>query len=257
MSRSLSLLIFLVACDKAADAAPEAAPAAPAADAGAMPAGHPSVETAAAAPAAGGIAGTVEETLDAGSYTYVRVKGPEGDVWAAVPPAKLEKGQAVTVPTHMPMKDFHSKTLNRDFPLIYFADSLTGEASAPAAAPTAVAETPAASAPDFGLDPAATKAADGSPTVAGVWADRAAMSGKTVSVKGRVVKFTAGVMGKNWLHLQDGTGAAGTNDLTVTTLGTAEVGADVVVTGKVSVDQDFGYGYKYAVLVSEAEVKPG
>jgi hypothetical protein len=61
-------------------------------------------------------------------------------------------------------------------------------------------------------------------------------------------------MGKNWLHLQDGSGSEGTNDLTVTTTATAEVGDLVLVNGKVSVDRDFGYGYTYEVLLEDAEI---
>ena len=61
-------------------------------------------------------------------------------------------------------------------------------------------------------------------------------------------------MGKNWIHLQDGTGAAGTNDLTVTTAGTASVGNTVVVRGNLTTNKDFGFGYKYDVMVEDAAV---
>jgi hypothetical protein len=61
-------------------------------------------------------------------------------------------------------------------------------------------------------------------------------------------------MGKNWIHLQDGSGKPGSNDLTVTTSGAAKTGDTVVVAGKLSVDKDFGYGYKYDVIVEDAQV---
>jgi hypothetical protein len=61
-------------------------------------------------------------------------------------------------------------------------------------------------------------------------------------------------MGKNWLHLQDGSGSEGTNDLTVTTGTTVKVGDMVLVSGVVSVDRDFGYGYSYEVIIEDAEV---
>ena len=68
------------------------------------------------------------------------------------------------------------------------------------------------------------------------------------------MKFTAGVMGRNWIHVRDGTGDAKTNDLVVTTNAIATPGQRVSLTGTVLVDQDFGYGYTYAVLVSDAAV---
>jgi hypothetical protein len=93
-------------------------------------------------------------------------------------------------------------------------------------------------------------------TVAEVWAERAALSGKPVAVRGTVVKFLPGIMGRNWLHLRDTTGShdKGDDDLTVTTDATAAVGAVVLVTGTVRVDQDFGAGYRYAVMIADAKV---
>ena len=72
--------------------------------------------------------------------------------------------------------------------------------------------------------------------------------------RGKVVKFNANIMGKNWLHVQDGTGNAGSNDLLVTTTGQAKPGDTVLIEGKVALNKDFGAGYKYNVLVEDAKV---
>jgi hypothetical protein len=69
-----------------------------------------------------------------------------------------------------------------------------------------------------------------------------------------VVKFISGIMGKNWLHLRDGTGAPGSDDLTVTTDATVETGSTVVVRGTVTTDRDFGAGYKYELIIEDAEI---
>lgn len=61
-------------------------------------------------------------------------------------------------------------------------------------------------------------------------------------------------MGKNWIHVQDGTGSDGTNDLTVTTNAVAAVGNTVLVKGNLSADKDFGFGYKYEVVIEDAAV---
>jgi hypothetical protein len=73
-------------------------------------------------------------------------------------------------------------------------------------------------------------------------------------VRARVVKFNAQILGKNWLHVRDGSGAEGTNDLTVTTAATAKVGDLVLVTGTLATDRDFGSGYKYPLIVEDAKV---
>ena len=80
---------------------------------------------------------------------------------------------------------------------------------------------------------------------------------KTVSVRGKVVKVSKGIMGKNWVHLQDGSGDAGkgTNNLVITTQDVPKVGDVVTAKGILYKDKDFGAGYLYKVIVEEATVK--
>ncbi len=96
--------------------------------------------------------------------------------------------------------------------------------------------------------------AAGGKTVGEIFAATADLAGKEVLFRGKVVKFNSGIMGKNWLHVQDGSGAAGTNDLTVTTDAVAKVGDTVLVKGVLGTDKDFGFGYKYAVIVEDAAI---
>jgi hypothetical protein len=88
-----------------------------------------------------------------------------------------------------------------------------------------------------------------------VFAKRTALNGKPVGVRGKVVKVTTGVMGRNWVHLRDGTGAAGNDDLLVTTQDECAVGDVVVARGTARVYQDFGAGYKYPVLIEGAKLQ--
>jgi len=62
------------------------------------------------------------------------------------------------------------------------------------------------------------------------------------------------IMGKNWLHVQDGTGGPGANDLTVTCATTAKVGDIVLIRGTLVIDKDFGAGYKYDVMIEDAQI---
>lgn len=131
-----------------------------------------------------------------------------------------------------------------------------GAPAAPSAATEQAAQphpTPSMAASDVDLSGIAK--AEGGKTVAELFAEREALAGKSVSVRGKVVKTNASIMDTNWLHLRDGSGAEGTNDLTVTT--TTElpkVGDTVLVTGSVAIDQDYSMGYKYPVMLQNAEV---
>ena len=94
-------------------------------------------------------------------------------------------------------------------------------------------------------------------TVAEVVDGRAGLKGKTVLVRGKVVKYNAGILGKNWVHLRDGSGSAAnkTNDVLVTTKEETRVGDVVLARGVVRTDVDLGSGYVYAVMVEEATLR--
>jgi len=96
--------------------------------------------------------------------------------------------------------------------------------------------------------------AEGGQTVEQVITNKADFIGQEILVRARVVKFTPQILGKNWIHLQDGTGSEGTNDLTVTTDAEPAVGDLVLMRGVLASDKDFGYGYKYDLIVEDAQV---
>ena len=94
-------------------------------------------------------------------------------------------------------------------------------------------------------------------TVAEIVTNRTELKDRPVTVRGKVVKFTGGVMGKNWIHLRDGSGssAENTDDVVVTTLDEAKIGDIVVARGIVRTDVNLGSGYSYPVLVDEAKLQ--
>ena len=202
------------------------------------------------------ITGTVVETMSAANYTYVRVKSATAEVWAASAQFKVAVGDKVVVPLEMPMQNFESAALKRTFPLIYFAPQIVheGQELPPSQAPqmmsshTATGQQPQ---PVGKVEPA-----PGGMTVADVWTKRKTLAGQSITVRGRVVKFNGGIMGRNWIHIQDGTGSAmdSTHDLTVTSDLDARVGDVVTITGKVALDKDFGAGYAYPVIVEGAKI---
>ncbi len=211
------------------------------------------------------IKGTILERLDAEPYSYLKLKTAQGESWVAVPKTDKEKGAEVVVGGAMPMNDFESKTLKRKFDLVYFG-TLAGAEGAPAPAPAA-GEQPApgnmaaqhaaaAAGPNDVGSVKVPKASGGDArTVSEVYTQRSALKEKPVTIRGKVVKYNEGIMGRNWLHIRDGSGAAGKdNDLTITTAEKAAVGDVVVVKGTVRVDKDFGAGYSYPVIVEDAKL---
>jgi len=204
--------------------------------------------------------GTVVATENGGSYTYVQLELNGNKVWYAAPAIDLKPGDKVIAPAGLPMKDFHSKTLNRTFDMVYFAETIV-RADAPKKAGTHPPNHPpiqstACPAPaPASFDFSGIEKPQGGKTVAEIHQESGTLAGTAIVVRGKAVKVANSIMGKNWIHLQDGTGKPGANDLTVTTTDTVEVGATVTASGVLATNLDFGFGYKYAVLLQDAAVK--
>ncbi len=211
----------------------------------------------------GGFSGKVVETMNAGDYTYVRVDTGKTNVWAAAPRFPVKVGDAAGIAAGMPMPKYHSKTLNRDFDVVYFTDRVSINGASPSAGDAGVMQELPKGHPAIGgaaaakptVDLSGIKKAEGGKTVAEVYAEKTKLSGKQLKVRGKVVKYNGNIMGKNWVHLRDGTGAEGSNDLLVTTTTEAKVGDTVLVTGTIAVNKDFGANYKYSVMIEDAKLQ--
>jgi hypothetical protein len=210
-------------------------------------------------------AGKVVETMDVDKYTYVQVDTGTEKIWAAGPKCVVKVGDQLVIPEGMPMRNYHSKTLDRDFDLIYFVTAFQSGTGSPMSSSGAAATSgmPAGHPPVSGSTPppnvdlTGLEKPEGGLTVAEIYAGKADLADKEVTFRGKVVKYNEKIMGKNWLHVQDGSGDAadGTNDLAVTTDVPAKVGDTVLVTGTVHLDKDFGFDYKYGVIIEDAKVK--
>jgi DNA/RNA endonuclease YhcR with UshA esterase domain len=233
-------------------------------------AGETPAPTSPAAPPAASVKGEVLEVKEVESYTYLRLKTKDGETWAAVGKAPVKKGAEVTIENVMVMNNFESKTLKKTFPTILFgslagATGTTGAASsaAPAGlapmagANMATAHAGIAKAVDVGDVHVAKATGANARTVAEIVTKAAELKDKPVVVHGKIVKYNPDIMGKNWIHLRDGTGAAAdsSNDVLVTTAAQAKTGDVVTVKGVVRTDKDFGAGYSYKVVIEEATLQ--
>lgn len=218
------------------------------------------------------IRGAIVERIDAGQYTYLKLRTAAGDVWTAVPGTEKRVGDTAGVLSPIWMEHFKSSTLGRTWDRIAFGtlEGVSSPRSPPAA--TAAGEAPATASLPPGHPPltawqAQAPVADPGPlhvakapgprgrTIADIHASKAQLEGANVAVRGKVVKATNGVLGKNWLHLRDGTGKEATADLVVAGGQTAPVGETVLVSGTLHLDRDLGAGYRYDVLLEDARIE--
>ena len=94
-------------------------------------------------------------------------------------------------------------------------------------------------------------------TVSECYEKAAELNGQEVVVRGKVVKVSPMIMGRNWVHIQDGTGnpLKNSHDLVVTTMELPQKESVVVFKGTLHANRDFGAGYKYAVIIEDAVLR--
>ncbi len=202
------------------------------------------------------LTGTVLEQIPAGPYVYVHLASDSGDVWAAVNEAPLTVGASITVNNVMVMEDFESPTLGRTFDRIYFGSLNAPDDAADFAHGTPLDAPVAMPTSETTVGPVERASGNDARSIGELWTQKEQLAGSSVSIRGVVVKYNAGVMGKNWIHLQDGSGDAanGTNDITATSMDEAAVGDTVTVSGTVRMNRDFGAGYVYPLVVEDARI---
>ncbi|MCP4269622.1 MAG: DNA-binding protein [Candidatus Brocadiaceae bacterium] len=203
------------------------------------------------------LVGTVAETMDSGGYTYILLQTKSKMFWVAISETKVDVGQEVVLAPGFEMVEFHSKSLNRDFDSIIFSEGMVSQGGEPAEKPKKKTLGSSGAKPTIQKDVKVEKAEGGNAyTVAELFEKRKELDNKDIVLKGEVVKVTARIMNKNWLHIQDGSGSAqeGTNDMVVTTMDLPSVGDTVTIKGVLFSDKDFGSGYKYNAIIEFGQV---
>lgn len=192
--------------------------------------------------------GVVVDSLDGGGYTYLQIEDAKKKYWIAVEGLKIDKGTEVRFTEELKAKNFESKSLNRVFDEITFASNLQYRTKAPETANLALITELVKVSPYKQKDTI---------SVAEALSERPKLNGKTIKIRGKVVKVSKGIMERNWIHIQDGTGEGDEVGRIVFTAkeDTVKVGDIVTAQGVVSIDKNFGSGYVYKIIVENAGFK--
>ena len=230
---------------------------------------------------------TVLDTMNAAGYTYAQVNEDGNVYWIAGPTTTISEGMQISFIEQMVMENFTSKALNKTFDYLVFASAIINPndsaksttashsakkdhdcdtCSTDKAAPIQQATAQQPSHTPYGAHGAPTKQepkelkktdvakAKGGYSVEELYAKKDTLKDKQVKVNAQVVKVSKNIMGKDWIHIQDGSGVAGTNDIIATSINsTVNVGDIVSINGKVSTNVDLGYGYNFSVMIEEAK----
>jgi hypothetical protein len=223
---------------------------------------------------------SVQQTPD---FTYLELEaGEAGTIWLATPRVEVEPGDRVHYESAKTFRDFEAPSLQRKFERILLVGELFKvdaegkpvplESRAASHGREALEQAHGLSGHGdlagrglSGHGPSAAASAkepklakpEGGQALAEVTADPAKFAGQTVKLRGMIVtarqrvRAAAGQKPTNWYRLQDGSGA---EPLLFTTDDDLQVDDVVVITGKLTLDKDFGGGLRYKLIVEGASV---
>lgn len=195
----------------------------------------------------------VEETLDTDKYTYLSVKEGDESFWIAIPKRPVEVGKTYYYSGGLLKKNFFSQEYNRVFETLYLVSGITEQPGGSSAATAAeiMANMQGGAVADEG--PIDVKPAPGAITISELMKNRQKYAGKVVKITGKCVKINPNIMGRNWIHLKDG--SSEDMELTVTTDDVIQLQSVVTMEGTISLNKDFGAGYRYDVIMEEAKMQ--
>lgn len=185
----------------------------------------------------------VKEVIQTSGYSYLRVKEGEKEMWLAIVKIPATIGQTYTFDDAASIKDFTSKELKRTFQEVFFLAKLTLVPENKIILEKNKSKT----------SKKPTKAVDVS--IEKLYENKKSFSEKTVRITGKVTKRTPDVMGKTWIHIEDGTSFSGKYDLTITTNQEVKVGDEIIVEGEISLNKDFGSGYFFEVMMEDGTIQ--
>ena len=190
----------------------------------------------------------VVDIISTSGYNYLQVSENKNEYWIAVPTMDIEVGETVYFSKFMVMEEFNSPTIDRTFDEILFVEDAR-KSPTPEEMKNIHSGATTIEKQKISFEPLP----DGK-TIQKIYSDKSNLAGKTVKVKGEVVKFNKQIMKRNWIHIQDGTGTENEFDLVITSDSDVKVGDIIIAEGTLAVDKDFGAGYFFPVIIENAQI---
>lgn len=199
----------------------------------------------------------VSEVLSGTRYVYLKVREGQKEFWIATGKMDVKKGGTYFYRGGLLKTDFESEEHNRVFKEIYLVSNLVSKEDHTAMVKT---EPNNSSVKGEGIaekEDAPTQTGKeiqhkGSVKIAELLKEPERYEGHSVDISGTCVKINPSIMGRNWLHLQDG--SQDDYDLVVTSNTLVPEGSDITVRAVVALNKDFGAGYSYALILENGKL---
>ncbi|MCF8272395.1 MAG: GW dipeptide domain-containing protein [Flavobacteriaceae bacterium] len=191
----------------------------------------------------------VKEILPTANYTYLQVLEGEKNFWIAVNNSDAKVGETYFYVGGLLKENFESKALNRIFDELYLVGNLVSSNHGNQLNSNNVNhenDSKSKSIVSNSIKPNIVTQ-KGSIKISEIVSNSKKYEGKTIQIDGECTKINVGIMGKNWIHLKDG--SKDDYDLVITSDELVSVGSVVTIKGDVVLNKDFGSGYKYDLII--------
>ena len=190
---------------------------------------------------------TALETLETSKYVYVKVSEAGEQYWVATNKMPVAIGETYFYSSGLLKQNFRSKEHDRVFEKLYLIPSLVKENHGVSKRPAIAQKTAPKNTKSYSHEDLSDLVA-----IKDLVENPDQFSGKVIKIKGVCTKVNSKILGRNWIHLKDG--SLDSYDLVVTSRQVVQVGNEMVVSGKVTLKKDFGSGYYYDILIEEGEI---
>jgi hypothetical protein len=195
----------------------------------------------------------VNEILTATRYLYLNVSEGNEQFWIAVRKQEVNVGETYYYKRALLKTNFESKENNKVFEKIYLVTKLVS-ANHGNEQETKINNIDISEVTDVNKSKAekvesskSIVTVEGSVKIAELVENISKYEGKTVQVSGKCVKINPGIMNRNWIHIKDG--SKDDYDLVITSDTFVAEGTMITMKALVSVNKDFGAGYKYDLIL--------
>lgn len=194
---------------------------------------------------------TIVEAVPTSKYLYMKVTEDGREYWMATSQTAVKTGDVYYYNEALIRYNFESKEMQRVFDTIYLVTQIVPEAQAEKLKPLKSITPPpseASASGDSNFHGGMQKLTT-SVQIADIFKDPASFKGRQVEISGTCTKINEGILNRNWIHIQDG--SADDKDLVVTSSASVKPGDVIKIRAVVSLDKDFGAGYRYEILLED------
>jgi len=202
----------------------------------------------------------VNEVLKTSKYLYINVTENKEEFWIATRLMDITVGETYYYKGGLLKTNYENKELQRVFKKIYLISSNlvssnhstnSNNISKSNFTPQKQTSSPAAVSVKTTYKKIEVK---GSIKIAELVNNYKKYEGKTIQVSGTCVKINPNIMNRNWIHLKDG--SKDDFDLVITSDSFVDEGSIITIKATVSINKDFGAGYKYDLILENGTIVP-